>query len=524
MAERPGGLAVRGIAFASARCHAGSTSGFTEGKTCGISEGLLIALAALPRGRFVLTGVEARFLTPGATFETYGRPCPRRDWSSRCDLGTDCHGSRCVHQHAGRPVDPRAARPRRQPLLPRHDRQGPLRRDGRGPADRPAGRWVHRRGRRMPRARSSAATARPSGSATRRASCAPPAPRRSGGHSAVRFQQLRDGVPVLGGELAVSLDASGDVLSAGGETLPPGAVDTSPQVGSNAARATAPPRSRRWRDVSGARLDATVPGSGSTTRGSSAGPDPTIPSLAWRLEVIGHGGARVDELVLVDAESGSVALHFNQIEQAKHRQVCDAENTTAEVPCTAPVATRAARPGAVADVNFAYDFAGDTYDFFFALRARQPRRRGPAPESTVRYCDPPQPCPYAERVLERPQMVYGEGFAAADDVVGHELTHGVTDFSSHPLLLLPVGRDQRVAVRRLRRVRRPDQRRGHRHAARRVAARRGHSPVRRDPQHGGPAGVQRPGPDDQPALHGRPDEQDGGGVHSTAASTTRRPS
>ena len=27
-------------------------------------------------------------------------------------------------------------------------------------------------------------------------------------------------------------------------------------------------------------------------------------------------------------------------------------------------------------------------------------------------------------------MVYGDGFAAADDVVGHELTHGVTDFSS----------------------------------------------------------------------------------------------
>ena len=28
-------------------------------------------------------------------------------------------------------------------------------------------------------------------------------------------------------------------------------------------------------------------------------------------------------------------------------------------------------------------------------------------------------------------MVYGNGFAAADDVVGHELTHGVTEFSSH---------------------------------------------------------------------------------------------
>ena len=27
-------------------------------------------------------------------------------------------------------------------------------------------------------------------------------------------------------------------------------------------------------------------------------------------------------------------------------------------------------------------------------------------------------------------MVFGEGFAAADDVVGHELTHGVTESES----------------------------------------------------------------------------------------------
>ena len=29
------------------------------------------------------------------------------------------------------------------------------------------------------------------------------------------------------------------------------------------------------------------------------------------------------------------------------------------------------------------------------------------------------------------QMVYGDGFSAADDVVGHELTHGVTSFESN---------------------------------------------------------------------------------------------
>ncbi len=54
--------------------------------------------------------------------------------------------------------------------------------------------------------------------------------------------------------------------------------------------------------------------------------------------------------------------------------------------------------------------------------------------STVRFCDlpvtPQRPCPFPNAFWNGSQMVYGEGFAAADDVVGHELTHGVTDFSA----------------------------------------------------------------------------------------------
>ena len=52
-------------------------------------------------------------------------------------------------------------------------------------------------------------------------------------------------------------------------------------------------------------------------------------------------------------------------------------------------------------------------------------------KSTVRYCDPSQTCPYQNAFWNGEQMVYGQGYAAADDVVGHELRHGVTDFSSH---------------------------------------------------------------------------------------------
>ena len=55
-------------------------------------------------------------------------------------------------------------------------------------------------------------------------------------------------------------------------------------------------------------------------------------------------------------------------------------------------------------------------------------------KSTVRFCtgEPGSSCPWpnAAWVVGPNQMVYGHGYAHADDVVGHELTHGVTSFTS----------------------------------------------------------------------------------------------
>ena len=52
--------------------------------------------------------------------------------------------------------------------------------------------------------------------------------------------------------------------------------------------------------------------------------------------------------------------------------------------------------------------------------------------STIDFCpDRTSNCPYENAFWDGAQMVYGDGFATADDVVGHELTHGVTEFSSH---------------------------------------------------------------------------------------------
>ena len=48
----------------------------------------------------------------------------------------------------------------------------------------------------------------------------------------------------------------------------------------------------------------------------------------------------------------------------------------------------------------------------------------------MRLCYTGATCPYANAFWNGKQMYYGAGFAGADDVVGHEMTHGVIDQNS----------------------------------------------------------------------------------------------
>ena len=109
-------------------------------------------------------------------------------------------------------------------------------------------------------------------------------------------------------------------------------------------------------------------------------------------------------------------------------------------PCTvgAAVATEPGNPpgaGDDDDVAPAYNFAAATYDFYFNRFGRRSLDDADMTlVSTVDYCDPrfPLECPdYDNAFWNGTQMAYGNGYAAGDDVVGHELTHGVTDFSAH---------------------------------------------------------------------------------------------
>jgi Zn-dependent metalloprotease len=252
-----------------------------------------------------------------------------------------------------------------------------------------------------------------------------------GGGSVVRLEQTFDGVPVVGGEVVVDVDAEGRTRSAISETLPGAVPSTSPRL------------TREWAEAAIGRLIAKHAGRAvgdlavatptlalydPAMLGAPAPPGVSGARLVWRSEVTGRSDLGLRRLVLLDAQNGKTALHLDLINRAGNRQVCDAGGLDRYVPCLA--ANYVANPGSspVDDVRKAYDYAGQTYDFYRDVLGRNSiDGAGMTILSTVDYCPTGETCPYPNAFWNGTQMVYGATYAAADDVVAHELTHGVTE-------------------------------------------------------------------------------------------------
>jgi len=256
------------------------------------------------------------------------------------------------------------------------------------------------------------------------------------GGTAVRLGQSFAGVPVLGGEFVVNLDAGNDVLSALGEASPITKASTHPAVSAVDAEQTAVASVAKEVGAKPANLAAASPELMFYDPRLLGAPGPfQAARLAWVTEVRGTGKVTdVGMRVVVDAASGAVPVSFETIHDAKNRVVCDADNVVAaDYPCLAPDRTEASPPVPADDddMELAFAYAGDTYDFYFNRFARDSLDgAGMQLVSTTDYCPNAGSCPYQNAFWDGAQMAYGDGFASADDVVGHELTHGFTDFSS----------------------------------------------------------------------------------------------
>jgi bacillolysin len=247
------------------------------------------------------------------------------------------------------------------------------------------------------------------------------------GRGTVRYQQVYNGVPVLAGELIVNTDAEARLLSISGEVSPDLSLSVDPDTESDTARANALRAVAKSYDLDPGELNASDPELWVFDERLLV-PSARPAELVWRMEVTGKDRLDIDELVLVNARTGGISLHFNQIDSAKNRETYTANNGTtlpgtlvcneSDPTCTAGDSHAAA----------AHNYAGDTYDFYFEHYGRDSiDDAGMTLKSTVHYSSG-----YNNAFWNGSQMVYGDayGYPLADDVVAHELTHGVTQNES----------------------------------------------------------------------------------------------
>ncbi len=264
--------------------------------------------------------------------------------------------------------------------------------------------------------------------------------RSSTGGTVVRSEQTVDGVPVFGGQVVMSLDHDQDVVSIDSATTD--ATEVADAVVSEArARRTALSVAAKAHRVPIRTLHVTSRGRHLYDPALVHVTDPGGARPVWQLEVA--NGFDVRETVLVGTDRGEVVLHFNDA-PGINRLVCDNAEVAgypsgAAVPrCTTGVDRReggAASP--VAEVNAAYDNLGVTSDAYDELDGVDLTETIGTPVtgqkrlmSTVRWCFAEVQCPFPNAFWDGTQMVFGTGYASADDVVGHELTHGYVEKTS----------------------------------------------------------------------------------------------
>ncbi len=242
-----------------------------------------------------------------------------------------------------------------------------------------------------------------------------------------RFQQVYQGIPIRAAEFFVHMKGT-RVMSANGRVIDDLPVDLTPAVAPAAALDAARTLVEKYRPAEARGASYLTPRLEIFNKGVLA--DGTYPSrLAWFVEAT---NLALREYIWIDAQTGANLLNFSQLPHAKSRSVYTAGGTDM-VPGTLRRSEGGVPVGDV-DTDRAYLYAGTTYDYFFSTHGRDSfDNAGGAIISTVHYDDTPGDGEsYGNAFWSgiAGQMVYGDGYASADDVVAHELTHAVTEHSA----------------------------------------------------------------------------------------------
>ena len=238
----------------------------------------------------------------------------------------------------------------------------------------------------------------------------------------VTFQQQQGGINVFGADLKVHLDGTGAVKLINGYTLPTArGLSLTPTLSPDQA-AQAAVRTTGLADGIVSSNTLVILNPGLITDQAS----PTYLTYQVRVDSAAQPDAAV--WLFIDAATGEVRFSYPAVTDARNRNTYNVQHGTSGGSLargeTDPAVTSAPNCS-VNDINQAHDYAGQTYDFYFTRFGRDSYDgAGAALNSYVCYGTN-----YQNAFWDGSKMVYGDGFVL-DDVVGHELSHAVTQYLS----------------------------------------------------------------------------------------------
>lgn len=310
------------------------------------------------------------------------------------------------------------------------------------------------------------------------------------GSTYYRFQQTYNGIPVLAGEMKIAVGARGNINAISGEFAQNLTnVATAPTITGAVASQSAAAFAARASGLSASAFTVSAP---QLYYYDSSLISPRVEpiTLVYQMDVVAPGQP-YNYFILIDSARGGVRLAFNQIDtlmteedaeqfareiaengnndSAAHVDDPDAPTIGSMLPnfnataitydsndtpdrqgtgsstliCTDTQPTtvtltgaNSCEGGAIATrANSAHFFALQVHDYYDQLFGRNSiDDAGLNLISNVDFDPVPGPPLYSNAFWDGVQMTYGNGgYFTADDIVGHELTHGVTEHTSNLL-------------------------------------------------------------------------------------------
>ncbi|HYC91684.1 MAG TPA: M4 family metallopeptidase [Thermoanaerobaculia bacterium] len=241
------------------------------------------------------------------------------------------------------------------------------------------------------------------------------------GQKHVKLQQKLRGLNVVGAEYIVHSDASGKVFAMNGRVAADRNLARNPTLNGWSAIERAASQAGIVNGTFGLKPELVYV----VNERSNA-------FLAWTTTVSYNDGQEHLDILYADATNGDLVMQDAIIQHARNRRTYNGNNTST-LPGTLVLQETS---GSTTDVSIqkAHEYAGTTYDYYSAIHGRDSyNNAGATLNSTVHHR-----VGYNNAFWNGSQMVYGDGdgsqfgpFSRALDVVSHELTHAVTEYSAN---------------------------------------------------------------------------------------------